>query len=84
MSCKDLTLNEKISVLDKIKAQFHNTSTHELEKLISTSKSVISQLGKNEEAISEKWEKLNDCKSDPVIRKRKQKGKDPKVDRANK
>jgi len=37
MSRKDLTLIEKMSILDKIKAQSHNTSLRELEKLISTS-----------------------------------------------
>ena len=37
MSRKDLTMFEKISLLDKIKAQPHNTSVRELEKLIGTS-----------------------------------------------
>lgn len=32
MSRKDLTLIEKISILDKIKAQPYNTSLRELEK----------------------------------------------------
>jgi len=35
-------------VLDKIKAQPHNTSVHELKKLICMSKSIISRLKKNE------------------------------------
>jgi len=63
MYCKDLTLIENISVLDKIKAQPHNTSLCELEKLIGTSKSVLSRLKNNEIAIREQYEKLNDNKS---------------------
>ncbi|KAL4121508.1 hypothetical protein QTP88_014006 [Uroleucon formosanum] len=82
MSRKDLTLIEKISILDKIKAQPHNTSLRELEKLIGTSKSVLSRLKNNEIAIREQYEKLNDNKSAPVNRKRKQEGKDPEVDKA--
>lgn len=82
MSRKDLTLIEKISILDKIKAQPHNTSLRELEKLIGTSKSVLSRLKNNEIAIREQYEKLNDNKSAPVNRKRKREGKDPEVDKA--
>jgi hypothetical protein len=33
MSRKDLTLIDEMSILDKIKAQPHNTSLRELEKL---------------------------------------------------
>ncbi|VVC24315.1 DNA binding HTH domain, Psq-type [Cinara cedri] len=80
MSRKDLTLVEKISILDKIKAQPH--SLRELEKLIGTSKSVLSRLKNNEKAIREQWEKLNDSNSAPVNRKRKREGKDPEVDKA--
>ncbi|KAL4135374.1 hypothetical protein QTP88_006988 [Uroleucon formosanum] len=69
-------------LLDKIKAQPHNTSLRELEKLIGTSKSVLSQLKNNEIAIREQYEKLNDNKSAPVNRKRKREGKDPEVDKA--
>ncbi|KAL4148354.1 hypothetical protein QTP88_002618 [Uroleucon formosanum] len=82
MSRKDLTLIEKISILDKIKAQPHNTSLRELEKLIGTSKSVLSRLKNNEIAIREQYEKLNDNKSAPVNRKRKREGKDSEVDKA--
>jgi len=81
MSRKDLTLIEKISILDKIKAQPH-TSLRELEKLIGTSKSVLNRLKNNEIAIREQYEKLNDNKSAPVNRKRKREGKDPEVDKA--
>lgn len=85
MSRKDLTLIEKISILDKIKAQAHNnTSLRELEKLIGTSKSVLNRLKNNEIAIREQYEKLNDNKSAPVNRKRKREGKDPEVDKAMK
>lgn len=52
MSRKDFMLIEKMSVLDKIKAQPHN-SVCELEKSIGTSKSVISKLGKSKKAICE-------------------------------
>ncbi|CAI6365749.1 unnamed protein product [Macrosiphum euphorbiae] len=81
MSRKDLTLIEKMSILDKIKAQPHN-SLRELEKLIDTSKSVLNRLKNNEIAIREQYEKLNDNKSAPVNRKRKREGKDPEVDKA--
>lgn len=53
MSRKDLTLIEKISLLDKIKTQPHNTINRELEKLLGTSKLVISRLKINEKAIRE-------------------------------
>lgn len=78
MSRKDLTLIEKISILDKIKAQPH-TSLRELEKLIGTSKSVLNRLKNNEIAIREQYEKLNDNKSAPVNRKRKREGKDRSI-----
>lgn len=39
-------------------------------------------MNKNEIVIREVWEKLNDRKSGPVCRKKKQKGKDPEVDQA--
>ncbi|VVC26820.1 Homeobox domain-like,HTH CenpB-type DNA-binding domain [Cinara cedri] len=82
MSRKDLTLIENISNLDKIRAQCHSSSLRELEKIIDTSKSVLSRLKNNEKAIREQWEKLNDNKSTPVNRKRKREGKDPEVDKA--
>lgn len=68
--------------MDKIKAQPHNASVCELEKLLGVSKSVISRLKKNEKAIRKEWEKFNDDKNVPVNRKRKREGKDPKVDKA--
>jgi len=82
MSRKDLTLGEKMSILDKIKAQPHNTSLRELDKLISTSISVLSRLKNNEKAIREQWEKLNEGKSALVNRKNKREAKDPAVDKA--
>ncbi|VVC29246.1 DDE superfamily endonuclease domain,Homeobox domain-like,HTH CenpB-type DNA-binding domain [Cinara cedri] len=82
MSRKDLMLIEKISNLDKIKAQSHSSSLRELEKIIGTFKSVLSRLKNNEKAIREQWEKLNDNKCAPVNRKRKREGKDPEVDKA--
>jgi hypothetical protein len=82
MSRKDLTLIENISILEKIKAQPHSTSLRELEKIIGTSKSVLSRLKNNEKDIREQYEKLNDNKSAPVNRKRKREGKDPIVDKA--
>ncbi|VVC31378.1 Homeobox domain-like,HTH CenpB-type DNA-binding domain [Cinara cedri] len=80
MSRKDLTSVEKISILDKIKAQPH--SLRELEKLIGTFKSVLNRLKNNEKTIREQWEKLNDSNSAPANRKRKRESKDPEVDRA--
>lgn len=74
MSCKDLTLIENIFILNKIKAQPHNTSLHELEKLIGTSKSVLCRLKNNKKAIREQYEKLNDNKSAPTNTKRKREG----------
>ena len=68
--------------LDKIKAQPHVSSLKELEKLIGTSKSVLSRLKNNGIAIREQNEKLNNNKSAPVNRKRKREGKDPEVDKA--
>jgi len=47
---------EKISILDKIKAQPHNTSLRELEKFIGTSTSVLSRLKNNVKAIREQYE----------------------------
>jgi hypothetical protein len=82
MSRKYLTLIEKISILEKIKAQPHSTSLHELEKIIDTSKLVLSRLKNNEKTIREQYEKLNNNKSAPVNRKRKREGKDPIVDKA--
>ena len=58
MSRKDLTLIEKISILDKIKAQPH-TSLRELEKLIGTSKSALNRLKNNEIAIREQYNLIN-------------------------
>jgi len=81
MSCKDLTLIEKISILDKIKTQPRNTSLRELEKSIGTSKSVLSRLKNNEIAIRKQYEKLNGNKSAHVNRKRKREGKYPEVNK---
>ncbi|VVC30453.1 Homeobox domain-like,HTH CenpB-type DNA-binding domain [Cinara cedri] len=82
MSHKDLTLIEKISNLNKIKAQPHFSGLRELEKIIGTSKSVLSRLKNNKKAIQKQWEKLNYNKIAPVNRKRKREGKDPEVDKA--
>jgi hypothetical protein len=53
MSRKELTLIEKNFILIKKKTQPHNTSLRELEKLISTSESVLSRFKNNEKAIRE-------------------------------
>jgi len=78
---KDLTLIENIFVLDKIKAQAHNTRLRELDKLIGTSKTILIRLENSEKSIREQWEKLNGNKSAPVNRKIKRKGEDPEVDK---
>jgi hypothetical protein len=53
MSRKKLTLIEKNFILNKMKAQLHNTSLRELKKLIGTSKSILSRFKNNKKAIPE-------------------------------
>lgn len=76
----DLTLQQKIEVLNKIKEKPPNTPLREFEKFLNVSKSVISRLKKDEISLREKWNESQNANES--TRKRKREGKDPDVDEA--
>ncbi len=55
---KDLSLKEKIKILDKIKTKVPNTPLRELETFLGVSKSAIARLKTNESVICEQWNGL--------------------------
>ncbi len=74
-SRKDLSLREKIALLDEMKKQPECTSLRKLKKILKVPKSTISHLRATEKQIREEWS----C-AEAENRKRKRKGKEPQVD----
>lgn len=85
MPRKDLSLADKIALLDKIKNLPPNLTVRELEKSLGVSKSVVGRLKKCEVQHRKQWsesQKNVNGNSTPTDRKRKRKGKDPDIDEA--
>uniref|UniRef100_A0A8C4XFI3 HTH CENPB-type domain-containing protein n=1 Tax=Erpetoichthys calabaricus TaxID=27687 RepID=A0A8C4XFI3_ERPCA len=80
MPQKDLTLSDKIDLLDKIKNQAPNTSTRMLEKITGVPKSTISRVLKNEQKLRGEWALRENTQG--TSRKRKREGKEPEVEDA--
>ncbi len=78
-SRKDLSLHEKIALLDEMKKQPEGTSLRKLEKILKVLQSTISHLRATEKQIWEEWS----C-TEAENRKRKREGKDPQVDEGSK
>ena len=82
---KDLSLKEKIKILDKIETKPPNTPLRELEAFLGASKSALARLKTNESVICEQWSAVctATAKNGNVAnRKRKREGKDPDVEEA--
>lgn len=79
MPRKDLTLKNKIAILNKIKNHPSNTSLRQLAEIINVPKSTISRLLKDEKQLHDEW-MLHEEK--PGTSKRKREGKDPDVEEA--
>jgi len=79
MPRKDLTLKNKIVILDEIKRQPSNTSFRDLAEIINVPKTTISRLLKNEKQLRDEW---MSHKEKPGTSKRKREGKDPDVEEA--
>ncbi|KAK9736144.1 Tc5 transposase DNA-binding domain [Popillia japonica] len=79
MPRKDLTLQTKIAILDKIKNQPANTSQRKLAELTGIQKSTISHLIQQENQLRNEWT-LQQGKA--KTSKRKRDGEDPDVEEA--
>lgn len=82
MPRKDLSLKDKIAILDKIKNQPCNTSHRQLQEIIGVPKSTIGRLLSQQQKLREEWESRNDSNLLKKEKKRKRDGKDPDVEKA--
>ena len=80
MPRKDLTLANKIALLEKIKSQPINTSQRRLVEITGVPKTTIVRLLHQQHQLCEEWA-LHEGKSG-TSQKRKRKGKDPDVEEA--
>ncbi len=70
---KDLSLKEKIKILDKIKTKAPNTPLREFETFLGVSKSAIAQLKTNESVIREQWNAVCNTMKNGNVASRKRK-----------
>ena len=80
MPRKDLSLANKIALLDKIKSQPINTSQRRLVEITGVPKTTIVRLLHQQHQLREEWA-LHEGKSE-TSQKRKREGKDPDVEEA--
>ncbi len=79
-SRKDLSLKDKIKILDRMKEKPENTPVRELEKFLGVPKSTIARLKREETKLREDLSDVQTGKAGK--RKRKREGKNPDVDDA--
>ena len=80
---QELSLKEKIEVLDKIKKQSPNSSQREFAEVFKIPRSTLTRLIKKEKEIRSSWREVTSHGHKPTTKlKRLRKGKEPEVDTA--
>ena len=76
----DLSLSDKLALLEKIYSQPCDTSQRWLSELLGVPKSIVAKLIKDEPVLTRRWTQGQAKKAHVGHRKRKRDGKDPEVE----
>jgi hypothetical protein len=75
---RDVTLADKIALLERIKHQPHNTCHHQLAEVTGEPKSTIARVVQQRVRLRNEWALCNG--QEGTFQKRKREGKDPDVE----